>query len=285
MTAAKNKGDPPEKVMENKTNKPYKELDLSNDFLFGKIMQTNPEVCKQLLEMILGRKITKIGVPDFTEDPEVQKTIRITDDGKGIRLDVYLEGDDTVYDIEMQTTLNNDLSKRTRYYQGMIDLNLIEKGAAYSQLRKSYIIFICLQDPFGRGRCMYTFENMCLECPGLILQDGSTKIFLNASADKAGVPKELAAFLDYLSGQPASDPFTKNLDELVNKAREHDEWEVEFMTLLQIKQQEREEGRAEGVDRMAALTATLLFNGLIKDLELPTKDPQYREELFQKYNI
>lgn len=47
----------------------------------------------------------------------------------------------------------------------------------------------------------------------------------------------------------------------------------------------RAEGCAEGVDRMAALTSTLLFNGLIKELERATKDPQYREELFQKYNI
>ncbi|MDE7198297.1 MAG: hypothetical protein K2O15_05370 [Lachnospiraceae bacterium] len=103
------------------------------------------------------------------------------------------------------------------------------------------------------------------------------------------MPKDLAVFLEYLSGQPASDPFTRNLDDLVCRAREHEEWEVEFMTLLQIKQQEREdgraEGRAEGVDRMATLTATFLFNGLIKELERATKDPQYREELFHKYNI
>ncbi len=42
----------------------------------------------------------------------------------------------SVYDIEMQTTLQKDLGKRTRYYQGMIDLNLIEKGAKYSKLKR-----------------------------------------------------------------------------------------------------------------------------------------------------
>lgn len=134
---------------------------------------------------------------------------------------------------------------------------------------------------------------LCLECTDLVLEDDSTKVFLNASGDKNGVPKELATFLEYLSGQPASDPFTKNLDDLLSRAREHNEWEVEFMTLLQIKQQEREagraegraEGHAEGVDRMATLTSILLFNGLIKELERATKDSQYREELFQKYNI
>ena len=31
--------------------------------------------------------------------------------------------------------------------QGMIDLNLIEKGAKYSKLKKTFIIFICLNVP------------------------------------------------------------------------------------------------------------------------------------------
>lgn len=47
----------------------------------------------------------------------------------------------------------------------------------------------------------------------------------------------------------------------------------------------REEGIEEGIERMAALTSTLLFNGLTMELERATKDSQYREELFRKYNI
>ena len=69
----------------------------------------------------------------------------MTYDGKGIRFDVYTEDEkNTVYDIEMQTTSQKDLPKRSRYYQGMVDLNLIERGAKFKQLKNSYIIFICL---------------------------------------------------------------------------------------------------------------------------------------------
>lgn len=40
-------------------------------------------------------------------------------------MDVYVEDDNnTVFDIEMQTTKQKDLPKRSRYYQGMIDLIL-----------------------------------------------------------------------------------------------------------------------------------------------------------------
>ena len=100
--------------------KSYNELSFIDDFMFCKILSTNPDLTKELLEIILDIKILEIRFP------EPQKTIEITADGRGIRLDVYVEsGSDnsadgnhkTVYDIEMQTRLKNDLAKRSRYYQ------------------------------------------------------------------------------------------------------------------------------------------------------------------------
>ena len=89
---------------------------------FVKFLSTNPKLCKELIELILAIKIKDIKVS------ESQKVVNQTYDGKGVRFDVYLEDNtNSVYDIEMQTTLQKDLGKRTRYYQGMIDLNLIEK--------------------------------------------------------------------------------------------------------------------------------------------------------------
>ena len=69
----------------------------------------------------------------------------------------YVKDDKNVaYDVEMQTTYSSDLPKRIRFYQGMIDLNLIESGDEYSNLKRSYIIFICLSDPFKkRTSCLY----------------------------------------------------------------------------------------------------------------------------------
>ena len=78
------------------------------------------------LERILGIKISRI------EYPKSQETIDISADAKSVRLDIYVEdGKETVYNIEMQTTENRNLPKRTRYYQGMIDLNILEKGDNY----------------------------------------------------------------------------------------------------------------------------------------------------------
>ena len=221
--------------------KNYKELDFTSDFMFCKILYNNPDVCRQLLEMILKRKVRKI------EYLAAEEPVEITSDARGIRMDVYLEDDtDTVYDIEMQTTVNSELPKRTRYYQGMIDLNLIERGADFEELRKTYVIFICLKDPFDRGSSIYTFENRCLEYSDLAMGDDAFKVFLNAAGDKSRIPEELAGFLDYLTGQPPKNAFTKKLDELLQQAREHKQWEVEYMTLAMQYREKYKEGLAEG---------------------------------------
>ena len=71
----------------------------------------------------------------------------MTAKSKGIRLDIYVEDDDnTVFNLEMQTTTYKELPKRSRYYQGIIDLNMIEKGESYDILKESYVIFICTFD-------------------------------------------------------------------------------------------------------------------------------------------
>ena len=70
--------------MENMETK-WEELSISNDFLFGKVMQ-NPELCKELLQRILpDLKIDRI------EYPELQKSIKVDMDAHSVRLDVYVK--------------------------------------------------------------------------------------------------------------------------------------------------------------------------------------------------
>lgn len=70
------------------------------------------------------------------EYPEAHKSIRPDADAKSVRLDVYVSDDKgTVYDIEMQMTDTKELPKRTRYYQSMIDLQLIDRVEYYKNLK------------------------------------------------------------------------------------------------------------------------------------------------------
>lgn len=80
---------------------------------------------------------------------------------------------EVVYDIEMQVSDTKELPKRSRYYQGMMDLKLIDKGQYYDELNQSYVIFICPFDVFGKGRYIYTFENICKEDNRISMGDGT----------------------------------------------------------------------------------------------------------------
>ena len=180
-----------DKIKEKQMSKKFEELDFTDNFFFCKILMKNKNLCIELLELIL-----QIKIKDIVYMAE-QKPIEITSDARGVRLDVYVEDKDkTVYDIEMQPTMKRNLPKRSRYYQGMIDLNLIERGEDFNALKKSYVIFICLEDPFEEG---------------------------------------------------SQNDFTRRIAEEVNKARIHEEWRVEYMSLLLRDQEMRAAGREEGL--------------------------------------
>ena len=155
--------------------KPIEELTFTDDYMFGYVMR-NKEVCKGIIERLLKIKIDKI------EYPELQKSITPHYESKGIRLDVYVLDSSRVFDIEVQNILDDDLPTRTRYYQSMMDIDLLLKGKKYSELKESFVIFVCKEDFFDEGLPCYTFSNLCHEKPTLELGDKTHKIIFNAGA-------------------------------------------------------------------------------------------------------
>ncbi|MCM1263774.1 MAG: Rpn family recombination-promoting nuclease/putative transposase, partial [Butyrivibrio sp.] len=154
---------------------------------------------------------------------------------------------DTVYAVEMQARNTGVLQERSRYYQAVIDVNMIAKGAEYDQLGKDYIIFICTFDLFGKGRHIYHFENLCLEDTTIRLNDGTEKIFLNTKGTMDDVDEELANLLKYFDSLKPQDAFTEELDKEVLKARRHEEWRQEYMKLEVLMWDSRREGKEEGL--------------------------------------
>lgn len=206
--------------------KGLEERSIKDNFVFGAVMQ-NPRKCKALLECILGIKIRKI------KYPELEKTIDKAIGSKSVRLDVYVEDEfDTIYNIEIQATNRKNLPKRSRYYQGIIDINIIDKGDDYKKLKKSYVIFICDYDEFGKGRHIYTFENMCLEEPGLRLGDDTVKIILNTKGTMDDVGEAVKELLHYIAGQEPKSELTRSLDAEVSRVKSSRKWRRKFMTLL-----------------------------------------------------
>ena len=222
--------------------KPWEELTIRDDYMFKLVMRRR-RICKKMLEGTLRIRIEKIRYL------ETEKSITAPYRSKGIRLDVYVKDErNTVYNIEMQIRrLEGDaLFKRTRYYQSMMDADLLVAGADYDELNKTIIIFICPFDPFGEGRYMYTFENICLENKNLKLLDGATKIFLNTKGQIGDIDDTIRAFLQYVDGVVTDNSFVQEVEEEIRRVKLEEGERVNYMTFAMKMMEERKEGRKEG---------------------------------------
>ena len=203
----------------------WERLTLADNFIFCKVLEDNPEVCRYLIEILLNIKIDRI------EKPAAEKSIKTDFISHGIRFDVYVkDGNGRSFDIEIQTTHSTSLAKRARYYQGLMDVDNVQHGAGYDVLNESYVIFLCLGDAFGKGFPVYTFRYRADEDKDFLMNDGTVNIFFNAKKYDTMKSEELKSFFKYLCGKEPSSSFTDRLSALVERVKINAQWRHRFMT-------------------------------------------------------
>lgn len=203
----------------------WERLTFADNFIFCKVMADNPEICRELLEILLNIKIERI------EIPVSERTFKTDFDSRGVRFDVYVkDGTGRSFDIEIQTAHNTTLAKRARYYQGLMDVDNLQSGADYDNLKESYVIFLCLGDAFGQKFPVYTFHYICEEDKSIKMNDGTTNIFFNAKMYDKMKSDDLKSFFKYLCGKKPTSTFTDKLSSIVERAKHNAQWRHRYMT-------------------------------------------------------
>ena len=215
-----------EKSIEQVLEEKWKNATIANNFIFYKVMRNNPDVCKELLEILMQIKIDHIEMTS-------EETVEVDYGKKGIRMDVYAVGANKAFDLEMQASDKGDLPERARYYQGILDVQELYAGEDYRTLKDSYVIFICIPDIFGKGLAKYTFENMCIENPEIKLNDRTYKLFFIANNYDKILDEKQKAFLKLVISNGISeaqtDSFTEKISRLVEEAKINSQWRKQFM--------------------------------------------------------
>ena len=228
---------------------PLNKLNLTDRFLFEEVME-DPLAHQEALGIILCRD-----VPLLTQN-EAEKELRISPEARSVRLDIFsMDEDRAIYNTEMQKQRRADLSRRSRYYQSLVDISLLDPGIPdYSQLNESYLIMVTPFDLFGCGKYRYTFRAVCEEEPGCVLEDGATRIFLNTrGTNDDEVSQELAEFLHYVehttdeAAEHAGSERIRRIHDRVRKVRNSEEVGVKYMQAWEEKYYEKEEARKEGL--------------------------------------
>ena len=234
--------------MNNAGTNMYEKLTIRNKFMFGKVTQ-NPVIAQKMADLL-----TPVEIGAVTE-AEREKFLQHRSSSKYVKLDMYLEDENgRVVDTEMQNKSNNkmvqeELPLRIRYYQGMIDQEILSSGTDYIFLKETYIIFICTYDPFGKGKYVYHFHMTCDEDESIQLHDKMKWIFYNTTADLSDAPEGIKKFLSYVENEHAEDEFTRLLDKEVKNARLNEEWRSEYLKTYVNDMDMKREGYLEGEER------------------------------------
>ena len=119
------------------------------------------------------------------------------------------------------------------------------------------VTFITQEDIFGKDLAKYTFTEQCEEVPGLHLEDGTMKLFLNMTS-KNGDPI-LVSLLQYMKQTSIDNPEIQvkderivALDAVVQEVKQSEEWEAVKMSILSIG---IEKGQKEGVQQYRRISA------------------------------
>ena len=238
--------------MNNAGTNMYEKLTIRNKFMFGKVTQN------QMIAQKMADLLTPVEIGAVTE-VEREKFLQHRSSSKYVKLDMYLEDENgRIVDTEMQNKSNNkmvqeELPLRIRYYQGMIDQEILSSGTDYIFLKETYIIFICTYDPFGKGKYVYHFHMACDEDENIQLHDKMNWIFYNTTADLSEAPEGIKEFLNYVENEKAEDEFTRLLDKEVKNARLNEEWRAEYLKTYVNDMDMKREGYLEGEEHGKAV--------------------------------
>ncbi|MBQ5450247.1 MAG: hypothetical protein IIT57_09435 [Treponema sp.] len=155
---------------------------------------------------------------------------------------------------------------RTRYYQSMIDADNLLKGQGYEDLKASYIVFICTDDPFlderGKkyGLPCYTLTTKCHEAQELNFNDKIKKVIYNASGYEKETDARIRDFLRFVyTNDPSEDDFSIRLTKRVENLKQSEGFKEAYATMgiweMDIRRDERKASAVE-----AAVIAVREFN-------------------------
>ena len=247
----------------------FKKLPFTNNYIFSRIIHNFPELSIPLVKMCTGIDIDEVTIakeewsiaPDF--------------DAKSIRLDAYVKSLNRHIDIEMQTTRDEAIFKRARYYNDILDVESLSKGEEYSALPDVIIIFICLFDPLPPFNALKYEEKIRMYADDKDITDkcsydsGCVRMYLNTHADISSI--KLRALVEYINTEKCTDEFTKELEFGLNAVRSSRKEQERFMTLQYeldryVKDHQDEwykEGIQEGkTETQANLVCSMFANGI-----------------------
>lgn len=222
----------------------FDRLGITDDLMFGTVFQ-DPNLCQGLIELLLGIQVEKI---EFVERQGLLDAGPLSRAGIVDLLVRDAAGNE--YDVEMQNVATPGIARRARRYLTLVDANMLDRGQRFEDAGDAIVIFICANDPFGRGWKRYDFMRTCAQ-DGQPMDDGTSIVFVNAAGTRGDYGDGFDAFLRYLSNDTVIESdYVRSVDDAVRGVRDNPQWRRCRMLWSEKYRDEiadaMDEGRAEG---------------------------------------
>lgn len=223
-------------------------MNLVDRFLFDEVMEYQ-DAFEAAVSILLSEEIRLLG------RAETEKEFRLSPELRQTRLDsVAVDERHRVFMVEMQKRNTKNLKKRSRFYQGHVDVSLLVPGTVdFNSLRDVCQIMVTPFDLFDRGRYRYTFRGVCVECPDLEIGDGAWRVFINTKGKNSGeFTQEFLDFMEYITestdarAQSAASGRIEIIHKRVKEVKQSEKTGVKVVQRWEELALEREEGKAEG---------------------------------------
>lgn len=164
--------------METKEN-----FNLMNFDTFAKVMGQLENI-RPLLEALIGKTIDRI-VPARRHEL------------LGVHVNAFTH-DGFTYDISLQLVENDDLGKRLRASQAIMDADFLSPDNLEDETLRSCVIFICKNAPNSQGKAVRRIQRAIHTLNNIPFDDGTSALILNMSYTERNAADLVCDFLSWM---------------------------------------------------------------------------------------
>ena len=256
------------------------------DDLFMKVVLQDKQCTEYILQTILDNAKLKL------KKQILQKNLPNLH-GHSLILDCLCEDEtNNIYNIEIQNNISGAQPKRARYHAALLDMHSLKRGNDFTQLPRSYVIFITAKDVLHGQQQIYHVERIIRES-GKPFSDESHIIYFNTSYIDNSPLGKLAEDFHTLETSKMHSPILSKRVEVLKSFNANQKGDQEMNVLLeQYRQKALKEGMEKGMEKgnlakqkVMQLMGLLAEEGRIEDIKKASIDQEYLQNLLLEFDL
>lgn len=256
------------------------------DDLFMKVVLQDSKCTEYILQTILDNAKLKL------KKQILQKNLPNLH-GHSLILDCLCEDEtNNIYNIEIQNNISGAQPKRARYHAALLDMHSLKRGNDFTQLPRSYVIFITAKDVLHGQQQIYHVERIIRES-GKPFSDESHIIYFNTSYIGNSPLGKLAEDFHAIETSKMHSPILSKRVEVLKSFNANQKGDQEMNVLLeQYRQKALKEGMEKGMEKgnlakqkVMQLMGLLAEEGRIEDIKKASVDQEYLQNLLLEFDL